>query len=205
MMKLSENVKHRIKIGVCPFFILFFLSVSPWAWARTQNYYFNQEHSFLKGSISYSLIGTYRATFKDFEGVISFDEKNIENSRVEMKIKTASIHSKYPKLDRIVRSKRLLDAEKYPDITFKSTSIKRLKTGYYVEGTVNLHEITKDLSFVFQFEGPLGEGKEESVKARGRWVINRKDFDIIWSSWLDHGGIVVGDEITVVWEITAFR
>lgn len=175
------------------------------AWAGTQNYYFNQEQSFLKGSISYSLIGTYQASFKDFEGVLSLDEKNIENSSVDMKIKTASIHSKYPRLDRIVRSERLLDSEKYPYITFKSKSVKRTKNGYYVEGTVNLHDITKDLSFMFYMDEPTVEGKEKFLKARGRWTIDRKDFDIIWNHWLDHGGIIVGDDINVAWEIKAIR
>lgn len=184
--------------------VIFFLSAQG-VLARTQNYYFTQEHSFLKGEIKYSLIGTYQAAFNDFEGVLSFDEKDIENSSVDMKIKTASIRSKYPALDRIVRSKQLLDAEKYPYMTFKSKSIKRLKSGYYVEGTVSLHDITKDLSFIFYLDGPIVEDKEKLLKARGRWTINRKDFDIIWNRWLDHGGIIVGDNIDVAWEIKAFH
>ncbi|MGE0268277.1 MAG: YceI family protein [Candidatus Omnitrophota bacterium] len=182
-----------------------FVSFAQNAWAKTQNYYFTQEHSFLKGEIKYSLIGTYQAAFNDFEGVLILDEQNIENSSVDMKIKTSSIRSKYPALDRIVRSRRLLDAEKYPYMTFKSKSIKRLKSGYFVEGTVNLHDITKDLSFIFYLDGPTVEDKEKLLKARGRWTINRKDFDIIWNRWLDHGGIIVGDNIDVAWEIKAYH
>lgn len=169
------------------------------------NYYFDQDHSHLKGAIKYTIIGNYRAQFQEFEGTLRFDEKNVENSSVELKVKTGSIHSKYPRLDRIVRSARLLNSAKYPYITFKSTSIKRTSEGYRINGVVTLNKITKDLSFLFHFDGPTRKGKERYIDAYGRWVLNRKDFEIIWSQWLDHGGVIVGNNITVDWEVKAYR
>lgn len=175
------------------------------AQARRSNYYFDGDNSRLKGSIKYTLIGTYRAGFEEFEGTLRYDSKDIEKSSVDLRISTASIKSKYPRLDRIVRSSRLLDAANYPYITFKSTSIRETDQGYYIEGRVKLNDITKDFGFYFDLAGPFREGGEEFLEARGRWVINRKDFEIIWNRWLDHGGIIVGNHITVDWEIQAFR
>ncbi len=185
--------------------VMILLGVGSAADARRSNYYFNGDNSRLKGSIKYTLIGTYRAGFEEFEGTVRYDRRNIENSAVDLRISTASIKSKYPTLDRIVRSSRLLDSARYPYISFESTSIKETRQGYYVEGRVTLTDITKDFGFYFDLYGPFREGGEEYLEARGRWVINRKDFEIIWNRWLDHGGVIVGNHITVDWEIRAYR
>lgn len=171
--------------------------------AAVREFRFDQESSHLEGSIKYALIGTYEARFREFGGVLKLDDRDIENSSVELKVSVDSIRSRYPRLDRIVRSDRLLDTATYPTIDFKSRAIRRLADGYQVDGRVRLHNISKDLSFRF-FEGPYRAGDDMYVRARGQWLVNRKDFDIIWSRWLDHGGIVVGDYITVDWEILAF-
>lgn len=173
--------------------------------ASVREFHFDEEGSRLEGSIKYALIGTYEARFREFDGVLRLDDSNIENSSVELKVDVGSIRSRYPRLDRIVCSQRLLDAAHYPHIKFKSRSIQRTPDGFRVDGRVELHRITKDLSFRFFFEGPYRAGDDMYVRARGQWVINRKDFEIIWNEWLDHGGVVVGDHITVDWEILAFE
>lgn len=165
---------------------------------------FDQEGSHLEGSIKYALIGNYEARFREFTGVLRIDDRNIEKSSVELQVKTASIGSRYPRLDQIVRSNRLLDSANYPYIKFKSQAIHELEDGYQVDGRVQLNNITQDLSFRFFFEGPYRAGDDMYVRASGQWIINRKDFEIIWNEWLDHGGVVVGDFITVDWEILAF-
>lgn len=180
------------------------VSVPLTAHAAVREFRFDQESSHLEGSIKYALIGTYEARFREFGGVLRLDDRDIENSSVALKVSVDSIRSRYPRLDRIVRSERLLDTATYPYIDFKSRSIRRLADGYQVDGRVKLHSITKDLSFRFFFEGPYRAGDDMYVRASGQWQINRKDFDILWNRWLDHGGIVVGDYITVDWEILAF-
>ena len=43
--------------------------------------------------------------------------------------------------------------------------------------------------------------KRKLLDLKGTWIINRKDFNIIWNKYLDQGGIVVGDILTVDWGI----
>lgn len=117
--------------------------------AAVREFRFDQESSHLEGSIKYALIGTYEARFREFGGVLKLDDRDIENSSVELKVSVDSIRSRYPRLDRIVRSDRLLDTATYPTIDFKSRAIRRLADGYQVDGRVRLHNISKDLSFRF--------------------------------------------------------
>jgi len=162
--------------------------------------------SYLSCSIKYTFVGRYNAFLEDFTGTIYFDPKRIENSSVTMTIKTASVKSEHPTLDRIVRSKRLLDAAQYPEITFHSDSIIRRGEDYEVEGTLTLHGVSRTIVFPFILEGPIIDGgNRKYIKAWGTWDIPRKKFNIVWSKLLDYGGIIVGNKVMMDWEVTAYR
>ncbi len=155
--------------------------------------------------VKYSLVGKYTPEFKDFNGVIYFDPKNLSKSSVLIRIKSDSIKSKYPTLDRLARSKRLLDAKSFPDVVFQSKKIEQRADGYYVTGELSLHGVKRTFTFPFKLEGPVLEGKQSYITAQGKWLIERKKFNVIWDKNLDKGGIIVGDQITVDWKIKAIK
>lgn len=155
--------------------------------------------------VKYSLIGKYTPEFKDFNGLIYFDSKDLSKSSVLLRIKMDSIKSTYPTLDRIARSKRLLDAKSFPDVVFKSKKIEKRTDGYYVTGELSLHGVTRNFTFPFKLEGPMIEGNKSYIIAHGKWQIERKKFNVIWDKYLDQGGIIVGDQITVDWKIRAYK
>ena len=158
----------------------------------------------IKGSIHYSVIGKYEARFTAFLGTIVFDPKDLEHSLVNLKVKVASLHSKFSRLDRIVISPRLLDAKRYPWITFEGRSLARVNDHFEITADVTMHGITRRLTFPFQMQGPTKDSKGNVfLLAKGTWIIRRKDFSVIWNKVLDQGGIIVGDHVTVDWDITA--
>ena len=63
-------------------------------------------------------------------------------------------------------------------------------SGYKVQGVLEMHGVKRRMIFPF---------KREGLDIKGSWNINRKDFNIIWSKTLDHGGVLVGDIFTVDW------
>jgi polyisoprenoid-binding protein YceI len=66
-------------------------------------------------------------TFKDVSGTISFDKDNVENSSIDLKIQAASIDTNHEQRDTHLKSPDFLNAEEFPEITYKSTKIE--KTG----------------------------------------------------------------------------
>lgn len=182
-------------------FILLWSSI--WATgACARDYRIDSERSYVKGSIRYSLIGAYEAQFMRVEGDIAFDPENLSQSHVDISMDVKSLESAFPVLDRIVKSRQFLNAAKYPKIRFQSRRVTRYKDRYFVEGRVHLNGVWRELAFPFQIE-PLADGK--AVSAGGVFVLNRKDFDIIWNDWLDHGGLIVGNHITVDWRVIGHR
>ena len=190
-------IRKTLLIGV-----FFFLLSNPAS--ATTEYVIKKEESFVKGIATYTLIGKYNAHFEDFEGRIIFDPKRISRSSVYIEIKTTSIKSNFPVLDKIVRSSRLLDAAEYPKIIFQSTRCVKTEDGYRVKGILNLHGIEKEIEFPFSLEEMIS-AEGDFLEAQGKWNINRKDYNVIWHKTLDKGGVIVGDTITVDWKIRAYE
>ena len=65
-----------------------------------------------------------------------------------------------------------------------------------------MHGIQKILTFSFRAVITKDSGtQQKNMNINGSWLINRKDFKIIWNKLLDHGGVLVSDYFTVNWEI----
>ena len=169
-------------------------------------YVIDSKQSNLQCSIKYSLIGRYNAVFENFSGDIDFNSKNFKKSKISFRVKTNSIKSHFPALDQFVRSKRLLDATHFSEMTFVSKSLNVKDNRGSVEGVFDLHGVKKELSFPFLIKGPFrnSQGKDYLV-AGGTWRINRKDFNVTWNKMLDHGGIIVGDTVTIRWKMVAIK
>jgi polyisoprenoid-binding protein YceI len=84
---------------------------------------FDKAHSTIGFQVRH-LFSTVPGKFDDFTGTISYDEANPENSTVEVTIKTASVDTGVKMRDDDLRSPNFFDAAKYPEITFKSKSVK---------------------------------------------------------------------------------
>lgn len=133
--------------------------------------------------------------FRDFAGTIQVDRANPANSSVEFTIQTASIDTGNEGRDKHLRSADFFDAEKYPTITFKSTSVKpKSATEFDVTGDFTMHGVTKRITLPVTH---LGFGTKKGG-FEIETTLNRKDFGIEWNRALDEGGVVLGDDVKVV-------
>ncbi len=165
------------------------------------NYVFSCPESSIKGGIPYSVIGMYSSIYKECSGKIIFDDQSRQIKSVNFNIKTSSIESNCKWCDEIVRSNKVLDVTKYPAINFKSINLENKDGISWVQGSFDLHGVTRNMRSSFEFT----EDKNNTLLVSGVWKINRKDFNIIWNKLLDHGGILVGDFITVNWQVKAYK
>lgn len=177
----------------------FLWSGSSWAVTTIE---FGPQETEIKASIKYTVIGQYVAGFDKFKGVISFNPQTGEILSVDLQIESGSIHSNCKTCDNIVRSPQLLDTARFETITFNSSSIITDESGYRVVGTLDMHGQKREMSFPFEAVMVEGPGVEQNIlDIKGKWIINRKEFDIVWNRLLDKGGVLVGNHITVKWGI----
>lgn len=163
---------------------------------------FGPKETQIKASIKYTVIGQYIAGFDSFKGVITVDQQSGKVLSVLLEIDAQSIHSNCKPCDNIVRSSQLLDTARYPKIVFRSNAITEGENGYLVTGILDLHGKKNEVSFPFDLViDEVAVTGQKILDIKGKWVINRKEFDIIWNKLLDKGGVLVGNHITVRWGI----
>ena len=148
-----------------------------------------------------------RGSFNDFEGTIQADPAKPEMSSVVFTIKTASIDTNNPDRDKHLRSADFFDAEKHPDIAFKSTKIAPTgKDKYDVTGTLSIHGVSKEVTVPVTF---LGFAKDPGGNQRASFEatikLNRKDFGINWNKALDAGGFMLSDDVDVTINLEIVR
>ena len=145
------------------------------------------------------LVTQVRGNFNDYEGTINLDPANLEKSSVDFRIKAASIDTNNADRDKHLRGEDFFFVEKYPEITFKSKSIKKAgKDTYDVAGTLTMRGVSKEVTLPVTYLGSVKDpwGNQKAGFAT-EVTLNRKDYGINWNAALDNGGFVLSDEVKV--------
>ena len=143
-------------------------------------YQFDQSGSTIGFSV-HQFLGTTRGKFSNFSGRIEVDREHPENSSVTAQIDVRSIDTRIKKRDDHLRSAELFNVEKFPNMTFKSRSVKR--TGPQsgdILGDLTMHGVTKAVTLHVKLLTPVNETN------RTRWSvtadpINRRDFNLMFA------------------------
>jgi polyisoprenoid-binding protein YceI len=149
------------------------------------------------------LVSKVSGQFRDYEGSLRLDRAHPEKSAVEFTIQAASIDTNLPDRDAHLRNADFLDAEKHPQIAFRSTRVvAKGSDRYEVTGALSLRGVTREVTLPVQFLGfvkdPWGNDK---AGFEATLTVNRKDFGIVWNKALDTGGVVLGDEVKVAFNL----
>jgi len=114
--------------------------------AADETYRFDQARSTIGFSV-HQFLGTTQGKFKKFEGRIEIDRQHPEASSVSARIDVRSIDTAIVKRDNHLKSPEFFNAEKYPEITFKSRSVKQTgpQAGDIV-GDLTMHGVTRPIT-----------------------------------------------------------
>jgi polyisoprenoid-binding protein YceI len=129
----------------------------------------------------HQFLGTTQGKFTKFNGKVDVNREHPENSSVTAQIDVRSIDTQIKKRDDHLRSAEFFNVEKYPQITFKSRSVKQ--TGPQsgdVLGDLTIHGVTKPITLHVKLLTPLND------TSRTRWAvtvdpITRRDFNLMFA------------------------
>jgi polyisoprenoid-binding protein YceI len=161
-------------------------------------------HSVAEFKVKHMMISNVKGQFPKVTGTLTFDESDLIRSQVEATIEAASIETRDPQRNAHLKSADFFDVEKFPTLSFTSTSVRLVRDGELaVEGNLTIHGITRKV--VFSVEGPTPPAKDPwgntRVAVSATTKINRKDFGLTWNAALETGGILVGDEVTITLDV----
>ena len=145
-----------------------------------ETYRFDPSGSTIGFSV-HQFLGTTQGKFTKFNGKIDVNREHPENSAVTAQIDVRSIDTRIKKRDDHLRSAEFFNVDKYPQITFKSRSVKR--TGPQsgdILGDLTIHGVTKPVTLHVKLLTPLNE------TSRTRWAvtvdpITRRDFNLMFA------------------------
>jgi len=146
-------------------------------------YELDQHHTHLGFTAKHLAVSVVRGRFNKFEGHFESPDDDYTKARGEVKVEVASLESRSDQRDTHLRSADFFDAEKYPYITFKLTSIEPVDDeNFRVKGELTVKEITKPITLDATVEGrmpdPFGAKERVGISARGQ--LNRMDFGLNW-------------------------
>ncbi len=204
-MKLSNP---SLRLSVASFFCwLLLLSTSAFA---ADTYKIDPNHTSINFTVTHLMINKVRGNFTDFDGVIAYDEKDPTKSSVQVHIKAASVDTRNNMRDNDIRSEHFFDTTKFPDITFKSTSIEKNNdksgAGYIVHGQMTLHGVTKDVAIPFTIGGTAKDpGGQVRLGAEGEFTIDRRDYGVARNTTLEGGGLLISNDVKIELGIEAVK
>jgi polyisoprenoid-binding protein YceI len=165
-------------------------------------YKFDAGHSRIAFDVHHFL-GTAAGKFKRFSGTIDLDRDHPERSSVSARIEVNSIDTGIRKRDDHLRGTEFFDVSKFPEITFKSRSVKQTgRQSGDVFGEFTMHGVTKPLVLHVKL-------LNESATDRSHWEvtttpITRRDFGLLFNGTAEAlSGI--GQEVAIKIDVEAIR
>jgi len=172
--------------------------------AANSNWQIDPAHSSAQFSVRHMAISTVRGAFSKVSGTVALDDKDISKSTVDVSIDANSVDTRVPDRDNDLRSDKFFDVAHHPSITFKSKRVEQVAPGKLkVTGDLTIRGTTKEV--VLDVEGPTAPMKDPwgntRTAATATTKINRQDFGVKWNAALDNGGVVVGDDVSIVIDV----
>ncbi len=158
-------------------------------------------HSELTFKVKHLMITSVKGEFRKF--TVDVDGSSFTKSPISVSIDAASISTNEAQRDGHLKSADFFDVEKFPALTFKSTSFKKVDGDEYeLKGLLTIKDVTKEVTLEAEFGGiskdPWGNEKA-GFSIEGK--INRTDFGLNWNAALETGGVLVSDEVKISAEI----
>ena len=161
---------------------------------------FDKSHSKIGFSVTHLVITDVEGNFKEFEGTITTSGDDFENAKIEFSANVASINTENEKRDEHLRSDDFFNAEKFPQLTFNSKSLNKVDDkNYRLVGDLTIRDVTKEVELNVVYNGtvedPWGNTKS-GFSLEGE--INRFDYNLKWNKTIEAGGLVVGEDVTIL-------
>jgi polyisoprenoid-binding protein YceI len=185
--------KEMKTIAVILFAVL--LSTSVFA----QRWILDKSHSNVRFTVSHLVISEVEGSFRNFEGTIKSSKPDFSDAVIEFDVAINSIDTDNEKRDGHLKSDDFFNAEKYPKMTFKSTSFeKKGENKYLLKGNLTIRDVTKPVTFDVTYGGSAKDGYGNNKAGfKAKTTINRFDYGLKWNAITEAGGAVVGKDVDI--------
>lgn len=173
------------------------LTITKWA--------VDNNHSVAQFKIRHLGIANVTGSFKVFHGEVVQENEDFDGAKIHFEVDTNSLDTNHAQRDGHLKSPDFLHAEQFPSMIFDGV-LREAGDGYKVVGDLTIRDVTNAVTFDAELTG-MGKGRmgdnRAGFEADGR--INRKDFGLVWSMLTETGGLVVGEEVKMHFDVELIR
>ncbi len=169
----------------------------------TTKWVLDPTHSEIGFKVRHMMLTNVSGQFGEFTADAETEDEDFNTAKINFSAAIKSINTNNEQRDQHLQSPDFFDKDKYPAITFKSSSfVKQDEDTYKLEGDLTIKEVTKKVTLQVEFGGvskdPWGNTKA-GFSLSGK--INREDFGLTWNAALETGGVLVSSDVKLHAEI----
>lgn len=168
----------------------------------TTKWVLDPTHSEVEFKVRHLMITNVTGSFETFSSSAETEGDDFTTAKIVFTGDVNSITTKNEQRDGHLKSADFFESEKYPEFTFKSTSLTKKGDGYQLNGELELRGVTKPITLSVEEGGivtdPYGQVKA-GFSVTGK--ISRKEFGLNWNGVTEAGGVVVSDDVRIQAEV----
>src|SRR4030095_9967404 len=163
-------------------------------------YKIDPTHSEITFKVRHLMITNVTGKFKKFDATSESDRDDFSDAVVTFEADVNSITTHNEQRDAHLKSDDFFNEEKYPKITFRSTSLKKeSEEDYKLYGNLTIRNITKPIELKVTYNGNINDpwGSERAgFEIEGR--VDRLEYGLKWNMLTDTGGMVAGKDVKLI-------
>jgi polyisoprenoid-binding protein YceI len=156
-------------------------------------------HSEIRFRARHMVVSTVTGQFDQFDATAESQGDSMEDAQVTFTAETASVKTGTKQRDDHLRSDDFFNAEKYPVITFRSTSFKKKNDNEYtLKGDLTIRDVTRPITLDVEYGGQITD--PYGMLRCGFTItgkLSRKAYELKYNALMEAGGAVVSDEIKI--------
>ncbi|CEA15782.1 hypothetical protein ING2E5B_1029 [Fermentimonas caenicola] len=176
--------------------LLFVAVITGFSLLAQSQYKVDPAHTSVNFKVKHSGITFVSGKFEKFDGGIIGSMDNAEQARIFFNVDVASVNTGVKMRDDHLRSADFFEVEKFPSMSFESTSIEKVSDNKYkLNGKLQIKDVTKDVTFDVDYGGSVkGQNGSEVIGFTAKNTINRLDYNVAYDP--DAAGI--GKDVHIV-------
>ena len=140
-------------------------------------------HSKLTFTVTHQGFNSVLGLFQKFEAKVTAEKPDFSDAVFTLSVDASSVNTEVKMRDDDLRSAHFFEVSKYPEITFRSTSIFNttgMKDRFKMTGDLTMHGVTKTVTMDIWYRGTIVDPKSKKTKSGFQLtgIINRNDFNI---------------------------
>jgi polyisoprenoid-binding protein YceI len=166
----------------------------------TGTWQLDKVHSSAGFAVKHMVVATFRGRFEDFDATLEVGEDGA--AKLVGIVRADSIVVKDENLAAHLKSPEFFDVERYPELRFESTSVRREGDDLIVDGELTIKGATHAVEGRGTVVGPHDDiAGNTKVGLTLETVIDRTKFGLNWNAPLPKGGFALENDVALQIEL----